>query len=755
MKTVFKLLIFTSLFCKISVTFSQDLLKGTVYEFNNEKKTQPLPFANVYWLENQKGTSTDEKGGFILEKNVKFPAKLVISYVGYKNDTIEVEKSKSEIRIIMTSPALLSEVVIKERQNGSYISQLNPIKTEVITQAGLNKLACCNLSESFENTASVDVGYTDAVSGAKQIQLLGLAGIYSQLMLENMPFLRGISSSYGLSFVPGTWMESIQISKGTSSVINGYESITGQINVEYKKPKTLYPFFLNYYINSELKNELNFLASHKINEKVSTLLMGHGSILRKKWDNNDDNFMDQPEMDQINLFNRWAYEGDGYHSINGINFINENRNGGQMDFNKSIHQYDTVKYGIGVKNQRIQLFTKNGFEIKGMEETSLGIQASALYHNQEAFFGLTKYSGNQKSVYFNAIFQTEFTHKHLFSLGLSYQYDNFEEKYFKLKNDKTYDTSYFLPRIESIPGIFAQYTAELAEKFTLIVGFRADFNSYYETFYTPRFHLKWSINKSTTLRASAGKGYRSSNVIADNIGFLASSRTLIILENIKLEEAMNYGVSFNKCWEFENNRKATFSIDYYRTNFLNQVVVDLDHMVHHIDIYNLSLKNSGGKSFSNSLQVEFMIEPIKRLNMTVAGRFNDVQTDYLVGRLEKPYISKYKGLLTLSYATKSEKWMFDFTLQMNGKSRLPNIISQPSEPNYWVYSPAYAFMLGQITRKFDKIDIYIGCENIGNYMQHNPIMSFDKPFSNHFDASMIWGPILGRMLYGGLRWNMG
>jgi len=754
MKTVFKFIIFILLLHKISISFSQNFLNGTVFEFNNEKKMLPLPFANIYWLENKKGTTTDEKGNFVLEKNIKFPAKLVVSYVGYKNDTIEVDNSKNEIKIILTLPALLSEVIIKERQDGSYISQLNPIKTEVITQAGLQKLACCNLSESFENTASVEVGYTDAVSGAKQIQLLGLAGIYSQLMLENMPFLRGISSSYGLNFVPGSWMESIQISKGTSSVINGYESITGQINIEYKKPKTLFPLFVNYYINSELKNELNFIASQKINDKVSTLLMGHGSILRKKWDNNNDGFIDHPEMDQVNVYNRWAFESDGYHSNLSINFINENRSGGQMDFDKPIHKNDTIKYGIGVKNQRIQLFTKNGFEIKGMEETSLGIQASALYHDQEAFFGLTNYSGKQKSFYLNAIFQSEITHSHSYSVGLSYQYDNFEEKYSKLKGDKSYDTSYLLPRTESVPGVFAQYTAELAKKLTLIFGIRADFNSQYKTFYTQRFHLKWNINTSTTLRASAGKGYRSTNVIAENISFLASSRTLMIVDKISLEEALNYGISFSKFWEFENKRKVTFNIDYYRTDFINQVVVDIDHMTHHIDVYNLGFNNKGGKSYSNSLQAELVIETLNRLNITFAGRWNDVKTDYLVGTLEKPFISKYKGLITTSYTTKSENWMFDFTLQLNGKSRLPNIIQQPSNPDYLVYSPAYAFMLGQITRKFNRVDIYVGCENIGNFMQHSPIMSFDKPFGNHFDASMIWGPIMGRMFYAGLRWSI-
>lgn len=731
-----------------------ETIKGTVYEYNNDKKLVAVPYANIYWLDTHKGTSTDEKGMFVLEKPNKKQANLVVSFVGYKNDTILVNNDKKEIKIVLTNNTELSEVTISGGMEGAYISRLKPIKTEVITQAGLNKLACCNLSESFENSATVDVGYSDAVSGAKQIQMLGLAGIYSQLMWENIPFLRGLSSSYGLSYVPGSWMESIQISKGTSSVINGYESLTGQINVEYKKPQTAKPFFLNYYISSELKNELNVFSTHKINKNLSTMLMGHGSFMGTKWDENNDGFMDQPKLNQINLFNRWAYEGDGYHSILGFNFVNENRNGGQMDYDENIHRNDTLKYGIGIKNQRFQLFTKNGFEIKGMDETSLGIQAAATYHKQDAYFGLTNYNGTQKSLYLNAIFQSEITHRHLYSLGFSYQYDNYEETYSKLKANKTYDTSYNRPRIESVPGVFAQYTYEIPEKLTVIAGIRADFNSYYRTFITPRLHIKWNVTNSATLRASAGKGYRSASIFSENMGYLASSRTVMIVDNLDLEEAWNFGINFSKCWEFKENRKATFTIDFYRTEFINQVVVDIDHSMHHVDFYNLGFNNTGGKSYSNSLQAEFNIDAFKRFNIAIAARMNDVKVDYLNGTMEKPYVSKYKGLLTMSYATKYDKWMFDFTLQLNGKSRLPNMKMAPAAPIYDNYSPAYAFLLGQITRKFRNFDVYIGSENMADYMQHDPIMGASKPFSNAFDASMIWGPIMGRMFYGGIRWTI-
>ncbi len=739
------------LFSQKAKAQAPSILNGVVYEYNQDKKLNPLPYASVYWLDSKKGVSTDDKGRFSLEKSEISSAHIVISFVGYKTDTILIPAGKNEIKIILTNNTELSEVVILGGMEGSYISALKPIKTEIITTVGLQKLACCNLSESFENSATVDVGYSDAVSGARQIQMLGLAGIYSQLMWENIPFLRGLSSTYGLSYVPGSWMESIQISKGTSSVVNGYESVTGQINIEYKKPQTSKPLFLNIYTNSEMKMELNAMSALQLNKNLSTMLMVHGGYLGRKWDNNNDGFMDQPLSKQINLFNRWYYENKSYHSILGINVVNETRDGGQMDYDESIHKNDTVKYGIGINNQRLQVFSKNGFQIPFMKESSLGIQASATYHKQDAYFGLTKYDGTQKSVYLNAIFQSQISKKHSYTAGFSYQYDNYNETYSKLKNNHSTDTSYSRPHSESVPGIFGQYTYEIPDKLTVIAGLRADFNDFYGTYLTPRMHLKLNLTKSIIMRASAGKGYRSANIFSENMGYMASARKFMIVDNLNMEEAWNYGINLTKSWELKDHRKASFTIDFYRTDFINQVVVDIDHSMHHVDFYNLGFNNTGGKSYSNSLQSEFSIEPFKSFNVTVAGRINDVKVDYLNGTMEKPFVSKYKGLVTVSYVTKFDKWLFDFTVQLNGKSRLPNTVMASAEPNYTNYSPAYAFLLGQITRKFRNFDVYVGSENIGDFMQHNPVMGADKPFSNQFDASMIYGPIMGRLVYAGIR----
>ncbi len=754
LKKQYKAVILLFIYILSGYSLSAQSVKGNVFEYGSNQKLSPLPFANVYWMSTTHGTTTDKNGHFELSRSNPDWTKLIVSFVGYQNDTIVIREIDKDVKIVLVNSKTLPVVEIKEQLEGAYISMLKPIQTQVITTAGLQKLACCNLSESFMNNATVDVGYTDAVSGAKQIQMLGLAGIYSQLLWENMPFLRGQASSFGLTYIPGSWMESIQISKGTSSVVNGFESVTGQINIEYKKPQKAQPLFLNVYTNSELKQELNVLTGGKLNEKLSTMLMAHGSYLGKKWDNNNDGFMDIPKQAQINLFNRWSYDAHNYHSINGINFVYEDRKGGQMNFNEDQDKGDTLYYGLGIKNKRVQVFTKNGFIIPAIEGTSLGIQASASYHEQDAFFGPTTYKGTQKSAYINAIWESQPAKNHKYNLGLSYQYDNYEQTYQKLKNNQSVDTLYNMPRTESVPGIFAQYTFDIPEKFTLILGARYDMNSYYRSFFTPRLHIKYNISKNSVLRASAGKGYRSANIFAENIGYMASARKFMIVDKLDLEEAWNYGINFTQTFTLKDSRKATLTLDYYRTEFINQVVVDIDHMMHHVDFYNLGFKNTGGKSYSNSLQAEFTIEPFKRFTLTLAGRMNDVKVDYLNGTFEKPFVSKYKGLLTMSYATKFEKWMFDFTIQYNSKTRLPNIVMAPAAPVYDNYSPDYLFMLGQITRKFKHFDVYMGVENLGNYMQHMPIMSADKPFSSKFDASMIWGPLMGRMVYAGFRFEI-
>jgi len=739
MKQKHFILIFLLAVMSVRVLYGQTIIKGQIYESSDQAKLVVLPYANIYWEGTQTGTVADDNGRFSIEQPSKSVNRLIASFVGYQNDTILIQNQRS-VEFKLRKGQSLGEVEVKERMAGSFISSLKPIKTEVITTAGLQKLACCNLSESFENNATVDVGFADAVTGAKQIQMLGLAGVYSQLMVENIPFTRGLGSAFGLSFVPGTWMESIQVSKGTSSVINGYESTTGQINAEFRKPDNTDKFFINLYGNNEGRLEANVHASSIIREdKLITLLLGHVSTQFRKIDMNNDGFLDQPLARQINLSNRWSYEKHGVmESKFGINFLRDEREGGQLMQRKTDEAIQAGDYVIKSATQRIQVYDKTGFIFHSLPNTSLGLIFSGLLHDQNSNFGLNDYDARQIGFYGNAIFQSQIgSEAHTYNAGVSFMYDNFDETY----RDSSFN------RIESVPGAFAQYTYTHGTKLSVIAGLRLDHHSIYGTIFTPRVHFKLALAENTVLRGSAGKGYRSPSILAENTGILVSSRQLHFSGNFKMEEAWNYGVNLTQTIPITDKRKAVLSADYYRTDFVNQVILDLDKDYQHIYIYNLE-----GKSYSNSFQVNAEIGLFEGFDLSAAYRLNDVKVTTAGVIRQRALISRNKGLLTASYSTRFEKWKFDFTGQYNGRTRLPLNVPALAAAGYGEFSPDYITIHLQITRKFKKWDAYAGVENLTNFVQHNPVLGADNPFGSDFDAGMIWGPLLGRMYYGGIRY---
>ncbi|MDR1740108.1 MAG: TonB-dependent receptor [Bacteroidales bacterium] len=639
----------------------------------------------------------------------------------------------------------LQEVSITNSESSSYISSLKTVKTEVITSAGLMQLACCNLAESFENSATVDVGYSDAVSGAKQIQMLGLTGLYSQIMYENMPFFKGLSSIYGFTFVPGPFMDAIQISKGTSSVINGYEALTGQINLEYRKPQTADKLFINFYLNSELQSDLNIISAIPVTKKLSTVIFGHASFFGSRLDHiGKDGFMDKPQNLMVNLLNRWTYEGAKYHSVSTVNGIYNRRVGGQMNFNPKKNA-DSV-WGFTSDIKRIQAFTKNGFMLDD-KGTNLGTQISATYTDLSSIYGVKSYNANEINFYANFIFEKYFKEIHKLNVGLSYQWNNIDESYF---DRRTFDEilnsvkDYSLQKDEHIPGVFSQYTLTI-DKLSVVAGVRYDYNSFYsEHLITPRLHAKWNITDNITLRGSAGRGYRSPNVFAENAGLMASSRVVLFEDNMAMEDAWNYGINYAHCIPLGNDNMLTLSFDAYRTDFVRQLIVDME-TPHYLRFY-----MSDKKSYANSLQAEAKFALFDNIwTLTLAGRYNDVKQTIDGKLVQKALSSPWKGLVVNNIKTRMSKWMFDITTQFNGKSRIPNTNGVMTE-----YSKPYVIMHAQITKRFKYVDLYAGCENIFNQVQKDPVIAADNPFGNDFDATVIWGSLMGRTFYIGVRFTL-
>jgi outer membrane receptor for ferrienterochelin and colicins len=716
-------------------------VQGNVSGLNERQEKVPLPFVNVYWSGTQHGTVTDEKGDFTMTRHGTGDHLLVFSFVGYANDSLLIKAGQTRVDMILASGEALDEVTIEKRFGGSYISRLKPIKTEFITEAGLQKLPCCNLSESFENSATIDVGYSDAVTGAKHIKMLGLAGVYSQMLFENIPYLRGLESTFGLNYVPGPWMESIQISKGAAAVINGYESNTGQINIEYKKPENSDPLFVNLFANSQGRFEANVTAAIPVNEKWSTMLLAHGSTMQHKIDRNEDGFLDIPLNSQLNFFNRWKYNPEGNFRMQfGISVMDEQREGGQMEFDYDRDQGGSEYYGINISTRKYQGFGKFGILFPKKPYQSIGFQTHATWFSQESLYGLDRYEGKQVSYYANLIYQSIISNtNHIINLGTSFQYDDFQERLNMVNYNRT----------EYVPGIFGQYTYTYPEKFNGIAGLRVDHNSVYGLLITPRMHLRYNLDQHTALRASAGKGYRAANILAENTGVLASSRVLHFAEEFEMERAWNYGLNITRSFPLSEGREINASVDFYRTDFQNQVVVDMDRDPGAVYFYNLD-----GKSYANAFQAQVSLEPVERFDITLAYRFNDVKST-LNGQLkEVPLTTRYKGLLTLSYATPFRKWAFDFTGQLNGQSRLPDTRMNPPEYQLEEYSPQYVVLHAQVSKRFKWFEIYVGGENLTDFRQEDPILAPDDPFGPNFDASMVWGPLLGRRFYAGIRYTL-
>ena len=712
---------------------------GKVVGSTSNGKKEDIVGATVYWIGATVASTSDSLGMFSIPNPATIPAQLIVTMVGYLSDTININSyDRSDLFVELASAMNLNVVEVADKQGTTLYKIFTPINTEVISGKELLKAACCNISESFSTNASVDVAFTDAVSGAKKIQMLGLDGVYTQILSENMPMLRGLSASYGLNYIPGTWIENIMVTKGTGSVVNGYESISGQINLEFLKPQEQKKrFFINVYGNQKGRAEVNVHAAKKFNTKLTTMLFTHASSNTMKQDMNKDGFLDMPLTRQYSVFNRWDFHNQkNFEAQFGIKGLYETRQGGQTNFIYSPERDSSNHYGIGINTKAMEYFSKTGFMFPSKPYKSIGIQTSGKWQQQDMYFGLRNYNGEQKNVYVNAIYANIIHNtNHKYKLGASYLLDDYSEKY----NDTAF------ARTESVPGVFAEYTYSHLDNFSLVAGIRADYHNMYGIFYTPRLHVRYTITKKTTLRLSGGRGFRTSNVFIENQSVFASSRKIAMLEKLNPEIAWNYGISFNQQFKLFGN-EAFVNLDFFRTDFENQVIVDLDQSVNKVVFYNLD-----GRSYSHSLQMDMGFEPLEDFAVKLAYKWYDVKSTYNKELLDKPYVPKHRVMLNMAYSTYMDIWKFDFTTNWLGQSRLPSTALSPAPYQLPSHSKDYFLLNAQVTKKFRKFETYLGSENILNYTQKNPIIASENPFGSNFDASMIYAPVEGRIIYFGLR----
>ncbi|MFC6225181.1 TonB-dependent receptor domain-containing protein [Hymenobacter artigasi] len=759
-------------------------------EVTEAGKATPLPGAVLRWLYDAADagapvitTTSDGAGHFVLMRPARAASRLVVQALGYRPDTLAVPATGAPyLRVGLRAGAELGEVVVTDRAPA--YSSLTPANVQMISGRDLTKSACCNLAESFETNASVEVTTSDAVSGAKQIQLLGLDGSYSLLTVDNQPALRGLAAPYRLGYLAGPWIENIEIIKGTGSVVNGYEAISGQVNVKLKEPEKTDQLLFNAYANDLGKFDVNLNASARISPKWSTVLLLHTDHLGNRLDRNKDGFIDLPLATQFNAFNKWKYlSGHGIVSEVGLGALRETRQGGQFGFRDTGEAAFTQNYGTTQTTTRYTGYAKTSYTWPARPFQSLGLLLTGTDHDftsrysygyqtlhtghdpsLPAYFVGNRtsraYDGNQRTGLATLLFQSALGNTaHVYRTGLSFLYDNYDER---LTAGRSYSTETPAQtearehrlRRELVPGAFAEYTYQNSRNLTVVAGLRADRHNLYGWQITPRLNVKYDVLKNTVLRAAAGSGFRVANPIADNAAMLASAREFVIGPNLRPEKAWNMGGSATQYFT-ALGRPATFILDYYHTEFSNQVVADMYTAPSLIIIDNLQ---PGGRSLARSLQAELQVEPLKGLQVKGAYKYLDVRTTYDNVLLPKPLTPAHRAFLNLGYASAFDKWRADFTVQWFGQRPVAHISSTHGHGTGQEYAPEtaprYALLNTQLTRAFKRLEVYAGVENLTNYRQPNPIEGAANPFGPTFDAAMVWGPVYGRVTYAGLRYRI-
>ena len=771
-----KIIILLLTFCCCTAVVSAQNVTGKVVDAQGK----PLPGASVYWSDTSVGTATDLEGKFSLYR-VKDNSSLVASFLGYTNDTLRVESKVREVEFRLSEGVAVDAVVV-EGELGNYIRQDGLLKSENISFAGLCKMACCSLAESFENSASVTVGFSDAISGARQIKMLGLAGTYTQILDENRVIMRGLSAPYGLSYTPGMWLSSIQVSKGISSVTAGHEAITGQINLEHRKPTDEERMFLNVYLDTHLKPEINLSSAMPVSKdkRLSTVILAHGAYSTMEHDENKDNYRDTPLARTASLANRWLYQAKNGMQVRwGAKYLYDHRIGGQMGYKTAMHNDSYFNngeswrknwvsnniYGSEVRNQEANAYFKLGMPVgeavydkDNNEElrSNIAIVVDYDYFNEDAYFGAQKeYRGHQHMTTANAMYAHYFTPRSSLNSGISASSRWANEYLVDSTQPSLEGISLLIPRRnESEVGAYTEYTYNLKDKFTVVAGLRYDYAFYFrQHLITPRAHIKWNITPTTVLRGSVGMGHRPTDIVTDNIGILATGRVINIDKKLdRMEHALTAGGSLSQSFSTFAPNDLTVSVDYFYTRIFNTVVVDQEGNPWTIDVY-----NNNGRSRTHTAQIDITWTPIKRFDIFATFRYTDSR--YTINKspfheevfIERPLVSRYKALINLQYATNMRKWTFDLTAQLNGPARIPTQTGKLEEDSE---SPIYPMLFAQVSRRIKKWEIYVGCENILNYKQKNPIISGDNPYDPSFNSSLIWGPLMGYKIYAGVRFNL-
>lgn len=708
-------------------------LEGQVKGLDANGQLEAIPFAYLSVIDQAASATADQLGHFLIEAPLAFPLRLVASATGFSADTTVIVSPDDALTIELSEVIELKPTEVIQRQAGTTLSLRDTRSTESIGKKELKRAACCDLSESFESNATVDVSYSDAISGAKQIRMLGLDGKYAQISLENIPFIHGLSSNYGLTLIPGPWINAINVSKGTGTAVNGPNAMTGQIDLCLLDPAGSPPLFTNLYVNNQGRTELNANTAQHWGRAGDNVVMLQGSLNQRDMDANNDGFRDQPLSRRFNIMDRWLQRSGRRTTQVVARYVTDARDGGHTDAHVPSEGPGGRHYTVRVGNEMGDLIAKNGWILRDSTK-SIGILTALRNHTTSSTFGDRGYEGSELSAYANIVYQQTLPRGDQLKTGGSFQYDAYDERF----QDSAFS------RIERVPGLFAEYTRS-RNRFTTVAGLRADLNSFYGDVLSPRLHVKYDLGPLTTVRLSAGHGFRSANPLVENASALASSRAVVVRGPLGMEKSWNFGASLLHKWKWFG-RKWALGIDAYRSEFTDQVVADLDRSPRTLAIYMLQ-----GRSYANSLLADIQVELSRSLRAKASYRWYDVRTTYDGVLRERPFTPMHRGLADLAYESRNNHWRIDAFTNLYGSARLPSTSANPEAYRLPGRSPAYATLNAQVTCVLGQLELYIGGENLASSVQTRQILAPEDPFGPYFDASLIWGPTQGAMVYGGFR----
>lgn len=652
----------------------------------------------------------------------------------------------------------LDEVEI-DRDPGVRLSKKSVLSKELISEVELRKAACCDLSESFETNASISASFTDAVTGTRQIRLLGLEGPYALYTRGNLQTMGGLSSVLGLALIPGAWIQSIQLTKGPGSVVNGAAAMSGQINYELRPSFTKEKAHFNLFAGPG-RFEQNAIYTWKQSAKWSSNVMVHGRQQLFRWDGNEDGYLDAPLSNHVFIQNAWKHQGANSEAQFGIKASGINNIGGS-----TLYGTPTLVpiWSHELQTERYELWAKRGYFLDGGINRSIGTQFSATYQDLNSYFGNRIFTGKERRLYGNLIFQDNILDtRHTLKGGLDANSFSISQQMWE--NDGSYDGL--------CTGVYGEYSyvnSPDGEGFSMILGQRIDVLRYYLPFYVPRLHLKYNSGP-WAFRGQASRSWRIATLGPEYMGYMANDRTAVFLGNgggpitEPIEKSNTYGIGVN--WSKDVLfKEMQWYADIFYTQFANKVVFDFDGSTDTL------LIGSPGGSYSNvqerilyspysiSAQVGGQYELFHRTMIKASYRYQEVkQRDltayYASGAIEDYFkleevILNVPHLVYLGASYSGRKGMgIELNATYNSSQRLPLV-------GYAKRSPAFTMLNGQISKEDRAFgQFYIGIQNALNVRQLDPIVGGNLPFDGGFDASIVWGPIMGRQIYAGWRYDL-